>query len=204
MKEITLLLFFSLVSLIVFSQEKKDDEFKTIFGDNRIKVSGEMAFNMAFSSFDGDYAVQTGGSMGILLNRQLIIGGYLQGGSIDREYLQYDIGGNGFVEDFNDVGISHGGIWLGYILFPSKAIHPAISVQAGWGRAKLESNYNIYSDNIFAVNPILEVELNITRFFKIGIGGHYSFVSGINTFDGLSNEEFGGPGGTFSFRFGWF
>lgn len=201
MKKITLLALFSLVSIIVFSQEKEkqNDEFRTIFGDTKFKVSGEMAFNMAFSSFDGDYAVQTGGSMGILLNRQLIIGGYGQGVSIDRVYELYD-----GINDFANVGVSHGGFWLGYIIMPDKAIHPTVSVQTGWGRAKIESDYSDYTDNIFAVNPMVDVELNITRFFKIGIGGHYTFVNGINTLEGVSNEEFSGPGGTLSFRFGWF
>ncbi len=199
MKKITLFALLCLVSFVVISQEKETDDFKTIFGDTHIKVSGELAFNMAFSSFDGDYALQTGGSMGILLNRQLIIGGYGQGVNIDRVYENYD----GY-NDFNDVGMSHGGFWMGYIVFPDMAIHPVVSVQTGWGRAKIENEYTTFTDNIFVVNPMLEIELNITRFFKIGIGGHYTFVSGINTFERLSNEEFGGPGGTFSFRFGWF
>lgn len=203
MRKITLLTLLCFVSYVLSAQEKETDEFKTIFGDTHIKVSGELAFNMAFSSLNGDYAVQTGGSMGILLNRQLIIGGYGQGVSIDRNQ-DYDLYNNGVYENYNNVGMAHGGFWFGYILFPDKAIHPSISVQTGWGQTKIENTGNIFTDNVFVANPMIDFELNITQFFKIAIGGHYTFVTGVNKWHGVSDEDFSGPGGTLSFRFGWF
>lgn len=194
MKKITILAAAILMTISSFAQEKNTDEFRTIFGDQKLKVSGYGGFNMAFSSYNTYYAVETGGSMAVLFNKQLFVGGYGQSANIDRIVKLNNY-------DYRDVSLNHGGFWLGYIVLPNLPIHPVISTQAGWGKAKLDDSIKDY---VFVINPTVEVELNVTRFFRIVAGGHYTFVSDVNTIDEMSSSDFSGPGGTLSFRFGWF
>lgn len=194
MKKITLLLAVFLVALTGFAQEKDSDEFRTIFDNQKLKVSGIGGFSMAFSSFNSNYAASTGGSMAILLNKQLFVGGYGQSSNIYREVTIEN-------SDYTDARLNHGGFWLGYIIMPSLPIHPVISTQVGWGKARVDEYYN---DNVFVVNPTVEVQVNITRFFRMAVGGHYTICSDVNNIDGLSAKDFSGPGGTLAFRFGWF
>lgn len=194
MTRITLLAAIILISISGFTQEKSTNEFRTIFGDQKLKVSGIGGFNMAFSSFNTYYAVSTGGSMGVLFNKQLFVGGYGQSASLDRVVEINN-------EEYRDVNLNHGGFWLGYIILPNFPIHPVISTQAGWGKARLD---DYYKDYVFVINPMIEVQLNVTRFFRIAVGGHYTFVSDVNSIPTMSTSDFSGPGGTLSFRFGWF
>jgi hypothetical protein len=62
-------------------------------------------------------------------------------------------------------------------------------------------NYN--SDEFFVLEPALNVELNITSFFRINAGASYRYISGIN-YDNLRNEDFSGFSGVLTFKFGSF
>lgn len=194
MTKTILLLVAVFVSVSLTAQEKTYEEYKTIFGSEKLEFSGIGGFDMAFTSFNGYFGVQTGGSMAVLLNSQLFIGGYGQSATIDRVVTIQQI-------EYRDVSLSHGGFWAGYIFLPNAAIHPVVSAKAGWGKAKLNDYYN---DNVFVINPMVEIQMNITHFFRIGVGAHYTITSDVETIEGLSKYDFSGPGGTISFKFGWF
>lgn len=177
--------------------QEKDNEYRTIFGSNKIHTSGFGGFNMEFSSIGGKFAFGAGGSGGVLLNDQVFFGGFGMGYTLDKSV---DIGN--FVYDNSSMG--YGGLMFGYIFNGKAAIHPAIFLQTGWGAANFYQPFNSYNDNIFVLNPSIELEMNITRFFRVSVGGHYQFTMGINEYDSLSNSDFSGPGGSISFKFGWF
>jgi len=56
---------------------------------------------------------------------------------------------------------------------------------------------------MFLYTPSIELEFNIAKLFRVGAGVNYRFVFGTGL-PGYINNEFSGPGGFLSFRFGWF
>jgi hypothetical protein len=51
--------------------------------------------------------------------------------------------------------------------------------------------------------PTLEVELNLTRYFRLGAGASFNIFTFVDM-DGYSASDFTAPGGFLSFKFGWF
>jgi hypothetical protein len=90
----------------------------------------------------------------------------------------------------------------------TKPIHPTLSAQIGWGSlAERDYNYFGTTDAVFVFNPALELEMNFTRFFRLGVAAHYRIVTGVNPEmhnSRYTNSDMSGPGGMLIFRFGWF
>jgi hypothetical protein len=49
----------------------------------------------------------------------------------------------------------------------------------------------------------VDLELNFSRHFRIGIGGSYRYVNGVNLF-GLTDGDLSGPAAKVNFKFGHF
>lgn len=201
MKKI-LLSFSALVIVMTTFCQENDNEYRTIFGNQQMSVTGFGGFDMQFSYIGGGYSFGAGGSGGVLLNGQVFFGGFGVGCTVDKE-IEIDN------YTYNQVNMGYGGLMFGYIFSGKKAIHPAIFLQTGWGGIDLDEyndgQHGYYSsDNIFVLNPSIEMEMNITRFFRLAIGANYQIATGVNEFKTLSNSDFSGPGGKIAFRFGWF
>jgi hypothetical protein len=189
MKKITLLVAVLMLSFSVFSQEKEEDQLQTILGDE-ISISGFGGPWMSFTSINGEYTHMMGGGGGVLLNQSLYLGGYGYGNT---NPISYEPG---------ELEFGYGGLMAGYIHESRRAIHPNLGVMIGWGDIRL--NETGLKDNIFVLQPMAEVETNITRFMKIGLGVGYRYVTGVNALPGLNNKNFSGLNGRVSFYFGWF
>lgn len=205
MRKIFIIMTVILTSISLFAQD--DDEFRTIFDGGINKIRGFGGPTMTFSVIDGEFAHLMGGGGGLILNDQLIIGGFGMGltNYID---AKENLDANG-VDDYDglEVNYSFGGLWFGYIIKGRYPIHPVIHTQIGWGSASLVKgiSYTPYEqDRVFVVNPILELEMNITRFFRLAVGANYRLNLGINRLEKYGNDHFSGPGGFLSFKFGWF
>lgn len=198
-------IFLSLFGIILFTAvhcQENDNEFKTIFGSQGISASGFGGFDMHFSYIGDGYSFGAGGSGGVLLNGQVFFGGFGIGSTIDKTIKLDNI-------TLDQATIGYGGLMFGYIFNGKKAFHPALFLQTGWGGIDYDEYHNgsfsyYSSDNIFVLNPSLEMEMNITRFFRLAIGAHYQITTGVNDYYNLSNSDFSGPGGKIAFRFGWF
>ncbi len=195
MKRLSIVLISLLMSFSVFSQE--NHEYQTIFGNNPIKVSGMGGFEMYFSSLGGYFAYGTGGMGAAIFSNSVLFGGYGISYTIDRTFV---INNN----QFKNMQTSMGGIILGYVHKANRAIHPAAFLQVGWGDLSFNDENTSFSDNFIVLNPSIELEFNITKYFRMAIGGHYQFANGINNAVEIGNSDFSGPGGKLSFRFGRF
>jgi len=107
--------------------------------------------------------------------------------------------------------MGHGGLWLGYIILPKKAIHLSLSSQIGWGTITKKNilpegeSENIEVHPITVITPIVEIEYNLSRFFKIGTGATWAYVSGNRLSDSnYTSNDFSKPSFFLSFKFGWF
>ncbi len=198
MKKLSLSMVGIVLSIVTFSQ-KNTDEFQTIFGNEKVNFSGMGVFEMNFSSLDGHFAYGTGGGGGVIINKSILVGGYGMGNYINQNVTLDTI-------DYSSVNFGHGGFWLGYIFKGNSAIHPFAGLKLGWGGISQNYNHHEYAmnDNAFVITPSVEMEINITRYFRIAVGGNYQVVTGLTSVNGLSNKDFSGPGANLSFRFGWF
>jgi hypothetical protein len=190
----TLILICMLILCIV-RINAQDEEMQTLFGNRPLKITGFGGPFMNFTVLNGKFACMMGGGGGIIIN-DFMIGGYGIGLA------------NTLLIDNTDEEISfgHGGFWIGYQLMPNKIVHPVIQVQLGWGSLNSKDRfgdllYNI--DKLFIITPIIEAEMNITRFLRIGIGGSYRIAAFTNN-EILSAADLSGPGVNLAFKFGWF
>lgn len=193
---IILLVFASLVSL-----NAQDREYQTLFSTQNTRVSGLGGPFMQFTTVSGEFAFMMGGGGAVLLN-DFFFGGYGLGlATTIPDYIGNNLNGTN-----NELVLSHGGFWIGYSFFADRAIHLSVSSLVGWGllgTMPADSYYVNGRDNIFVLAPTVEVELNLTRYFRIGAGATYNLYSLVDL-EGYSSSDISAPGGFLSFKFGWF
>lgn len=169
-----------------------------------------------FSSVDDQFAVCLGGGAAMIVNKTFYIGGYFEG--IMTNHYRQDL--QTFVNiEKPRIVLEHGGIWMGYVYKHQKPVHGALSMKLGWGEIDLEGDGHEYNpafnydfrDRIFSVIPQLELELNMTRWFRINIGVGYRIIAGIdatypdqtgNEVDFYDKGDFNSPVGTVTLIFG--
>jgi len=188
---------FLALSSVLFSQER---EYRTIFDNQDLRISGMGGPFMQFTSVAGEFGHMMGGGGAVLINN-FFIGGY-------------GLGLTNSIPDYvNDhptdrLTLGHGGFWLGYALFGQKPVHVSISSMIGWGEfgiMQFDGYYPFLRDKIFVVAPTVEVEVNLTRYFRIGAGASYNLYTGLDEgMHGYRSSDISAPGGFLSFKFGWF
>jgi hypothetical protein len=182
----------ALMLLALGGLRAQDSEIQTLFSGST-RVSGFGGPMMSFTIINGHFAHMMGGGGAVLLGN-FFIGGYGEGltNAIELEGSPYDL------------EFGHGGFWTGYSFMSNKSLHPALSAQIGWGGVAERQDYTTVGtpDNVFVFNPAVELEMNFTRFFRLGVGLHYRIVTGASRI--LSNAELSGPGASLIFQFGWF
>jgi hypothetical protein len=189
--------------MITVASYCQNDDFRTIFQGDEMKISGFGGPMMSFTSIDGEFVHMMGGGGAVLINN-FFIGGYGMGktNKIKSDKLTDD-------ETVN-IEFGHGGLWLGYIFMPKKAIHPTVHTQIGWGQISQQlEDLNFINEyesvNVFVLVPAVEMEMNMTRFFKIGMGANMRFVVVNNSAESsFDNKDLMCPGAFLSFKFGWF
>jgi hypothetical protein len=178
-------------------------------------ISGFGGPFVEFSSVNKEFAVSLGGGAAMLFNQSFFIGGYFEG--IMTNHYRQDL--QTIVDaEKPKISLEQGGIWLGYVYKPQKAVHGGLSMKLGWGEIDLkdegngnpESAYD-YRDRIFAVTPQAELELNLTKWFKVNVGVGYRIVTGIdatyqvedgNPVNFYEKSDFNSPVGTITLIFG--
>lgn len=105
---------------------------------------------------------------------------------------------------------AYGGLWLEYLLFPDKLVHASIGTLLGGGavsysrvRRMERQDREVESDVVFAVEPVLSVELNLTRFVRLSAGAGYRHVASVEL-TGLRQKDLSGFTGSVMIKFGRF
>jgi len=161
----------SIFTFLVFTAFAQEDDFRTIFSGQPVRISGFGGPFMNFTVIDGEFAHMMGGGGGVMLN-DFFIGGYGLGLTNSLDAPQ----GYNYPDTY-ELQFGHGGFWLGYSFFGNRAIHPVVHVQTGWGQIQLTEDYNpVNQDNVFVLSPTLELEANFTSFFRMSVGARYRLV----------------------------
>lgn len=87
---------------------------------------------------------------------------------------------------------------LGYAFIPYKAIHPVMGF--GFGRGKV--NLAGAEDRVFVMQPSAGVEINVFRWFRLGLEGGYRFVNNVDIAS-VEHSQINGPYGQASLKFGF-
>jgi hypothetical protein len=188
-------------------KNKNNDEIKTLFGKKKVK------HGFYFSLGSGWAQVNTGD--GFYSNSRLMW--------IMNHSFAWGFGGSGYSNEMmNDNaygtishGLSggHGGLMLEWIVFPKQPIHLSISAMAGCGGIALTESYNYEygdsdyymedSDFYLIAEPGAELELNLFKFMRLGLGASYRFTSPIHLY-GFSHDVGTGLNIGASLKFGVF
>ena len=197
MKKSIFILLILAVSTAVFSQER---EYRTILDSKDLRISGLGGPFMQFTSVAGDFGFMMGGGGAVLLD-DFFFGGYGLGlTNAIPDYVNHN--------PSDQLTLGHGGFWLGYALKGNKPIHVTFSSMIGWGEFGImqgDGTYPYLRDNIFVMVPTVELEANLTRYFRIGAGISYNIYTMVDeNMHGYTNSDISAPAGFLSFKFGWF
>jgi hypothetical protein len=210
MKKILVLLSFLMVVLFAKAQntEYQNDEIQTIFSKRRSN-GGYGAFTINYSNIGGQNALVTGGRGGFIFDHSFAIG----------------LGGYGFFNniEYNDMddfrnqnlGGGYGGLLLEPIIAGRSPFHVAFPVLIGMGGITHTDNRGWYGgwgssdsflygeDAFFVIEPAIDLEFNMTRFFRLAATASYRFTSKIDLFN---TDEYVLNGFNFglTFKFGKF
>lgn len=204
-----LILCFNHLGFAQYEQEIPVKETKTLLGDGT-KVRGFGSLDMRMTEFNDDLGLIMGVHGGIIMNNHFVIG--LGGYGLTSNFLIENTEGSDELYMYG----GYGGLILGAIFSPKELIHIYTPVLIGAGGMEItDRNYmnnfhrppsfGTYIENtaFFVVEPGIEVEINVTRFFKIGLGASYRLIreSDLNT---VSDSDLSGFSGGLSLKFGKF
>lgn len=169
---------------------------ETIFGNGGPKVRG--AYGVAvqkFSSIDGQFANFLGGYGGVMFENGVMVGAgaftLLNGQSID-------------IENDPDTyrTLTYTGLMAERTFHSAKAIHTTANLLIGaafigeQNRLLGGGTYSISSRGAFVAEPTVNVEVNLTRWFRAGAGVGYRWVA--------DKGNYSAPSVTLSLKFGKF
>jgi hypothetical protein len=212
MKRIVFILSLLTVSIYSFSQvledestrKRKDDEIRTLI-EKSDDIGGYGGLSVLYSQIDAKDAFVFGARGGLIMGHIFTLG----------------IAGTGFINDSHldntlDRNVSlaggYGGMFFEPIIFPKAPVHISVPVLIGIGGVaytsvevrEWENDYFVEdSETFLVVEPGIEMEMNLTRFFRFSMGAYYRYTSEIELLntdkDVLNGFSFG-----VNFKFGKF
>ncbi|MFB6319073.1 hypothetical protein [Saccharicrinis sp. FJH54] len=190
--------------------DHSNDDFKSLLG-NKGSNGGYLSIDITGGQMDGNQVFEAGGRLGWIINHGFAFG----------------LAGYGFAQNIVDdsqtpgaelnLAGGYGGLLIEPIVWSKEIVHLSIPVIIGIGGAGRNSNSTYVSeiqtyfpdgtygenDLFFMLRPGVELEVNLSRFFRIALGGYYHQALGFQLED-VSSRALNGFTGGVSFKFGWF
>jgi len=160
------------------------------------------------TSINDQVAMMAGGRGGWVINHSLIIGGGGYGITTEVNATEGAIADQGPL----DLQFGYGGVEVEYRIHPQRLGHIGFYTLVGGGSANYvkdvgsmaESQERVgQSDSVFVVEPGVNAELNVTRWFHLNAGMTYRVVTGVAQ-GALRNRDLAGFTGALTFKFGKF
>lgn len=201
MRCVVLVMLVSLLATAVAAQEEvlfKGDIARGGFGGPVLK----------YTSIRDQGALMIGGRGGWIINHALVIGGGGYGVFTEVNAPQGALPEEGPL----DIEFGYGGFEMEYIFHPNSLTHLSIYALVGAGGnnfvkdvgSVLDSNEQAgESDFVLVLEPALNGELNVTKWFRLCGGLCYRLVNGVDQ-PKLDNSDFSGVAATLTFKFGSF
>ena len=187
MKTLSAFIILSLLSAVVYSQNEAGNskgrgEINTLFGGHSVSNGGYGSFGCGYSSIDNRDGIVISGRAAWIIDHNFAIG---VAGSGFMNDFQYD---RVYNEDVNLTG-GYGGLLIEPILFPKAPVHltfPVIGAVGGIASTRTSHTFNSWdnsnswveaSETFLLVEPGVELELNLVRFFRLAFGISYRFTT---------------------------
>jgi hypothetical protein len=182
------------------SSETRSDEIQTLVGKNK-KAGGYGSISIQYTEIENRDAFVFGAKGGVVIGHVFTIG----------------LAGSGFFNEVSADSLSlaggYGGFFFEPIIFPKFPVHISFPVVVGVGGAAQEKKINDLdeddnfktkdSDVFMVIEPGVEIELNVTRYFKFCLGGYYRYATGLDI-PGIDSDVLKGFSGGVSLKFGRF
>lgn len=155
-----------------------------------------------FTEIDNRFGVLVGGRGGWIINDSFVLGGGGYG----------LVNGSNFKDVTNALGdrgklaMGYGGLELEYVLQPRDVVHLSMVVLVGAGGLVWDpegQGGTRDDDAFFITEPALNVLVNVTRHFRIGLGASYRFAQGVKLVN-LRSADVSGFAGVVTLKFGSF
>ena len=176
----------------------------------KLEIKGFGSPIVKLTQVHNEFDLMIGARGAVLLNRALAIGigGYSLASSIHVSDPQ------------SNFEMEYAGLILEFVFPSDKLVHLSASTLIGWGNlnnaanrnwmydpyyddSRYYANYNLVDDSFMVIEPELDFELNMTTFFRLGLGISYRYISGVDLMP-LTNADLKGLATVFTFKVGKF
>lgn len=195
----------------VDTNNPKDEEIKSLLSiKNDLNAFG--AADLKISDLKDERALLVGAYGGFIINRRYLFGvaGY---GIVTQVEFDGLVPGQTTPKKLNLHG-GYGGIIIGGTIAPKELIHISFPIVLGAGSMEVvdkdyfvnnpaDSEFTVENSVFFVAEPGLEIEFNITKYFRLGAGATYRYISGLEL-DNVEDDDLSGTTAMISFRFGRF
>ena len=198
-------------STAAFAEERSTDREKETKAPATLISSGD---DLTFSGYGAIFvnsgkiadntALFVGGRGAVVVNDSFVFGGTGTGMASPTNRNKFP--GDDVGSDLDRVVLGYGGLFLGYHFAPKEIFNIAIGSTIGAGGIgfhESDQDEKRTNDSFFVIEPELIAYVNITRFFRIGAGVTYRYVTGVNL-DALEDSDLSGFNASVIFSFGWF
>lgn len=180
-----LLVFSLLLSFQMFAQKEE-----TVIGSRGLGFSGIWGgYKHQITQFGNTTSYVNGGFFGLEFGKALLIG--LGNYSVIDEFKWDGIQNQEFDMRWRPFLVQYG-------IKNFKSIHPQVGFEIGRGRV----DFGDSKDRILVMQPSAGLEVNVFRWFHLGVDGGYRFVSD-SSLPGLSDEALSGWFGQATLKFGF-
>jgi hypothetical protein len=172
--------------------------------------SGYGALTTNYSKLNGDNAMFVGAYGGWLINHKLMLG-------LAGQYLVTQHDGFGYNSDTNkqnELKMGYGGLMVEYTFFEKRKIHVTANSIVGFGVITNGSNggydpetgeswRSVDESGFLAFHPAVNVEVDVTKWFRVSAGGGYRIIASSNI-KNLSDADLSSPTANVTLKFGVF
>lgn len=216
MKNLTfLILFLSCASLYsqryVDTNDPNDEEIKSLLSKGN-DLNGFGGIDIRVGDFKDERGLLVGAYGGLIINRRYLFGlaGY---GLVTNLEFEGAVPGQAEPKTLNLHG-GYGGILIGAAIAPKELVHISFPLILGAGSFEVvdknfftnnlpDSEFTIENTIFFVVEPGIQIELNISSYFRLGFGASYRYITGTELIN-VKDEDVTGGAGMISLRFGRF
>ena len=169
---------------------------RTALVDHTDKWNLFSRFDLIVTPIDEDAALMGGLKVGGLLNDRLAFG-LAANTVLDTAKTE-----SPFLEDIENTDFWYGGFYTEYVFInPDNLVYASVDLTLGGGQLNVKRTAGGEdSSTLIAAEPGVNVMINITETFMMGLGVHYRVISGVDSKD-LENSDLSGVSGTIFLRF---
>lgn len=164
--------------------------------DREVRHDIMLAPMFKFSQVNHTFGFLAGGRLGWIINHRYLLG-------LEGYWLVNDVPGpRTDAGQRPDLAMKYGGLTLEYILRPQDAVHFSVSTLTAIGSVVYDYDVTRNDDTYWAVEPALNVYLNMTEYLRLGLGVGYRWVSDVDLEDLDEGQDLSGVAATLSLNFG--